>query len=201
MTIIGLTGGIASGKTTVARHWEDLGAYVMYADAVAKSLMTTDPMLIQALKDTFGPETYGPDGRLNKPHLRREAFEKGRVERLNQLVHPAVFRETRRLIQEKKGEGWPIFVKEAALLLKEGRPEGFDAIVLVDAPEQQRIRRIIRRDALPEAEVRSRIRSQQSSRELRAMSDIIIENTGPPEALKQEAERVFQRLSPTSGTS
>jgi dephospho-CoA kinase len=194
MKIIGLTGGMASGKSTVAQHWESLGAYVMYADAVAKSLMTEDPALVQQLKETFGEETYLPDGRLNKPHLRREAFEKGRVESLNGLVHPAVYRESRRLMQEKAAEGYPVFVKEAALLLKNGRPEGFDAIVMVDAPEAQRIRRVARRDALPEAEVKSRMQNQQSAEEMRELSDIIIENTGSRSELLEKAETIYQQL-------
>lgn len=196
MKIIGLTGGMASGKSTVAQHWDSLGAYVMYADAVAKSLMTEDPTLVLALKETFGEETYLPDGRLNKPHLRREAFEKGRVESLNSLVHPAVYRESRRLMQAKAAEGCPVFVKEAALLLKNGRPEGFDAIVMVDAPEAQRIRRVAKRDDLPEAEVKSRIRSQQSGEEMRKLSDIIIENTGGLAELREKAETVYRQFLP-----
>lgn len=194
MKIVGLTGGMASGKSTVAQHWESLGAYVMYADDVAKSLMTEDPQLVQQLKETFGQETYLPDGRLNKPHLRREAFEKGRVESLNGLVHPAVYRESRRLIHAKASEGYPVFVKEAALLLKKGRPEGFDAIVMVDAPEAQRIRRVAERDQLPEVEVKSRIRSQQSDKELRELSDVIIQNTGSRSELLKKAETVYQQL-------
>jgi dephospho-CoA kinase len=150
MKIIGLTGGMASGKSTVAQHWESLGAYVMYADAVAKSLMTEDPALVQQLKATFG--------------------------------------------EEKAAGGYPVFVKEAALLLKNGRPEGFDAIVMVDAPEAQRIRRVARRDALPEAEVKSRMRNQQSAEALRELSDIIIENTGSRSELLEKAETIYQQL-------
>lgn len=196
MKIIGLTGGMASGKSTVAQHWESLGAYVMYADDAAKALMTEDPTLVQQLKETFGEETYLPDGRLNKPHLRREAFEKGRIESLNSLVHPAVYRESRRLMQEKAAEGYPVFVKEAALLLKNGRPEGFDAIVMVDAPEEQRIRRVAERDDLPEAEVKSRMQNQQSAEALRELSDIIIENTGSRSELREKAETIYLQLLP-----
>ena len=100
MISVGITGGIGSGKTTVASIWESLGATVVYADDLAKQLMQTDPDLKRKLSETFGEETYHSDGSLNKPHLIKEAFHKNRVEELNSIVHPAIRIEAKDLIKK-----------------------------------------------------------------------------------------------------
>ncbi|AXJ01381.1 dephospho-CoA kinase [Cyclonatronum proteinivorum] len=195
MKLVGLTGGIGSGKTTVAKIWADLGAFVMDADQTAKTLMTTDPELIAGLKAAFGEAVYTSDGSLNRPYLAQEAFEKGRVEELNRLVHPAVYRETDRLIGVQREKGTPVFVKEAALLLKHGRPAMLDVVVLCEAGEAVRKARVQARDGHNEAHISQRMAQQKGLFEaLDPQRDIIIENNGTREELHQKARAVWAEL-------
>src|SRR6056297_978021 len=117
MVIAGVTGGIGSGKTTVCREWEQLGAYVFYADDEAKKLMVSSKDVVQQIRDTFGEKSYHEDGSLNKSHLIREAFDAGRVEELNRIVHPAVGKSFEKACKIAQKEGYKVAVKEAALLL------------------------------------------------------------------------------------
>ena len=196
MKIVGLTGGIGSGKTTVAKIWVELGAYVMDADQTAKTLMTSDPVLRSGLIASFGEDVFSEDGSLNRPFLAREAFEKGRVEELNRLVHPAVHRETDRLIEEQRQLGTSVFVKEAALLLKYGRPESLDVVVLCTADETSRLSRVQQRDGLSAAHISHRMAQQQGLFEaIDPQRDIVIENNGSLEELREKAVAVWAQLT------
>jgi dephospho-CoA kinase len=193
----GLTGGIGSGKTTVARHWEVLGACVIYADSLAKELMVTDMKLREQIVSVFGRESYNTDGSLNRGYLSEQAFTTGRVEELNRLVHPVVYKKTDELMRKAEADGYPVFVKEAALLLKNGRPENLDCIVVVTAPEGERIRRVAKRDQVSEEEVRNRIRNQQSEEYMLGLSDYIIDNSKDAAHLKEEAVRIYSLMLKT----
>ena len=195
MIITGITGGIGSGKTTVARIWESLGAYVMYADDVAKQIMVSDERVQEQLKDVFGDGVYLPDGSLNKPYLAEEAFQKGRVEELNNIVHPAVYRYGEKLIEQEKALGTTLFVKEAALLLKNGRPDGFDFIVVCEADEDLRVSRVTGRDGSKPAEVKERMAKQQSRDVFRKHADIVITNNGTLQELEEKAIASFRLMT------
>ncbi|MEX2403527.1 MAG: dephospho-CoA kinase [Balneolales bacterium] len=194
MITIGITGGIGSGKTTVCKHWESLGAQVIYADALAKELMVKKPELINAIKREFGEDSYYEDGSLNKDYLSRQAFELGKVDRLNQLVHPEVYKETGRIIDEAEQAGIKVLVKEAALLLLKGRPKNLDHIVLVLADEQLRTVRVALRDPAGPEDIKKRIRKQQDFSKLTHLADSIIENNGDLKELLQKADDIYQML-------
>lgn len=194
MITIGITGGIGSGKTTVCKHWESLGAQVIYADALAKELMVKKPELINAIKREFGEDSYYEDGSLNKDYLSRQAFELGKVDRLNQLVHPEVYKETGRIIDEAEQAGIKVLVKEAALLLLKGRPKNLDHIVLVLADEQLRTVRVALRDLAGPEGIKKRIRKQQDFSKLTHLADSIIENNGDLKELLQKADDIYQML-------
>ena len=93
MIRVGVTGGIGSGKTTLCKEWEKLGAFVVYADDLAKKLMVEDEELVKKIKSTFGDKAYDEYGSLNRQYLAQEAFEKGRVNELNNLVHPVLWKK------------------------------------------------------------------------------------------------------------
>jgi dephospho-CoA kinase len=194
MVKVGLTGGIGSGKTTVARHWEALGACVIYADNLAKELMVTDRKLREQIASVFGRQSYNQDGSLNRPYLSEQAFAAGRVEELNSLVHPAVYKKTEELMRKAQENGYQVFVKEAALLLNNGRPENLDYIVVVIAPEDERIRRVSKRDLVSREEVRNRIRNQQSENYMLGHCDYVIDNSRDAAHLKEEAGRIYSLL-------
>ncbi|MFU8860672.1 MAG: dephospho-CoA kinase [Cyclonatronaceae bacterium] len=194
MITVGLTGGIGSGKTTVARYWEKLGAFVVYADNLAKELMVSDSSLKRDIKAVFGLQSYKNDGSLNREYLSQQAFDSGRVEELNALVHPVVHRKTAEMISHARAVGYPVFVKEAALLLKNGRPENLDCIVVVTAPEDLRIQRVSSRDNVGVNEVRSIIGKQQSEDEMISFADYTIENNKDMAHLEKQADHIYRLL-------
>lgn len=194
MKKVGITGGIGSGKTTFCKEWEKLGAYVIYADDFAKQLMQEDPLLRQKIKDTFGKEAYDHEGNLNRSYLAQEAFEKGRVDVLNQLVHPVLWERTAELAAQKEQEGTDVFAKEAAILLNNGRPKELDFVVLVLADQDQRIERTVQRDQSSEQLVESRISKQPDFDGLTHLADFIVMNNGTLDELKAKARAIFKKI-------
>jgi len=194
MISVGITGGIGSGKSTVARIWESLGAEVVFADDLAKELMRTDPVLIQKLKDTFGKQTYNPDGSLNKPHLIKEAFQKNRVKELNSIVHPAMRIEIQNLITQADKAGAELFAYEAAILLNNGRPDYLDLVVLVTSDRNSRLARVSERDSVNEEEVAARMGKQPDFATLTHLADYIINNNGTLDELREKSVNLYQEL-------
>ncbi len=194
MIKIGVTGGIGSGKTTFCKKLEELGAFVLYADDFAKELMVSDSELITSIKKTFGSEAYFGDGSLNREYLAKEAFAKGRVEELNAIVHPVLWKRTEELAKEKEQEGVQVFVKEAAILLNNGRPKDLDYVILILADEQERIQRSIKRDQTDPQKIKNRIKEQPDFNKKKKDSDIILSNDGSLNDLENEAERIFHLL-------
>src|SRR5690606_31629247 len=122
--------------------------------------------------------SYLENGELNKTYLAKEAFEKGRVDELNKLVHPAVYRWFQEQKEIEELRGTQVLVREAALLLDKGRPQGFDVIVVVSADDLERVKRVVKRDDSNELDVQSRMAKQLSQNTMRELADIVIENNG-----------------------
>ncbi len=189
----GITGGIGSGKTTVCDVWKNLGAYVLNADDLAKRVMASDSRVKQQLIETFGERSYLDDDTLNRDHLAREAFKKGRVDELNRIVHPRLPDAARREMENAESDGYKVFIYEAALLLQNLQPGLLDYIVLVLADEEARIRRVQRRDNVKAEDVSTRISKQQDFEEAVAKADIVIRNNGTLEELETKAKDVYKR--------
>jgi len=194
MIVAGITGGIGSGKSTVCREWEKLGADIFYADNEAKQLMVSDEFVKNELRRVFGDETYHKDGSLNKPHLISEAFEKGRVKELNRIVHPAVARHFQAVCKKAESEGANLIVKEAALLLNNGRPEGMDVVVIVISDKKKRLQRVAERDNISPQKVRERDANQPDFKNLLHLADIVIENNGTLTELKNRSIEVYHQI-------
>ncbi len=200
MITVGITGGIGSGKSTVCKIWKGMGAYVLNADDLAKDVMASDAEVKQQLVDHFGSESFLDDGKLNTKHLANEAFEKGRVEELNAIVHPKLPAAASIKVEEAEAQGYDIFVYEAALLLENLEPGSLDYIVLVLADEDHRIERVKQRDNSSEAEIRERIQNQRNFEKATDRVDYVIRNNGTLEELEKKAEIIYHSLLPERDT-
>ncbi|MGF7075362.1 dephospho-CoA kinase [Mucilaginibacter sp. 3215] len=174
MLKIGLTGNIGSGKTTVAQVFELLGIPVFYADDEAKKVMVADRLLIEGIKQTFGPQAYFDDGSLNRKYISGIVFNnKAELEKLNALVHPAVFRAFDSFDRLHKDA--PYVIREAAILFESGSYKMCDRAIMITAPLEVRIARVIERDGISRADVESREARQLSQEEkLKLANDVII---------------------------
>ncbi|HMC96871.1 MAG TPA: dephospho-CoA kinase [Flavobacteriales bacterium] len=173
MIHVGLTGGIGSGKSTVAAVLRVLEVPVFDADGAGKDLLDTDPALANAVKARFGDGLYR-DGRLDRKALADIVFADPKaLSELNALVHPAVRRSFQDWIAEQKA---PYVVMEAAILAETGGYAAFDRIIAVSAPEDLRVQRVMRRDGLGEEAVRARLRNQTGEEERSRIAHHMIHN-------------------------
>ncbi len=191
MVIVGITGGIGSGKSTVCDVWEKEGAYILNADEFAKQLMVENDEIRSEIKTAFGPESYTIKGTLNREYLSEEAFEKGRVDELNAIVHPRLPAAVRERMKEAEEKGFEVGVYEAALLLESEHLDLFDYLVLVLADEKRRLQWVKERDEASEQQVKSRMDKQRNFEEAVSQADIVIRNEGTLEDLKKKAEVIF----------
>lgn len=195
MRIIGLTGGIASGKTTVAEVLRRHGAVLLDADQIARDVVEPGTPALAEIARTFGPEVLDAEGRLNRPELARRVFgnEPAR-ERLNAIVHPAVIaeyeRELARLRQLPEPPAYVALV--VPLLFEAGMQAMADSVWLVTIPESLQKERLMRRDGLTANEATARIASQWPLERKAALSDRLIDNTGSPEEVAQRVEEALR---------
>ncbi len=157
MLIIGLTGGIGSGKSTVAKIFEVLGIPVYYADEEAKRIMNEDETIRSKLIVLFGEESYS-GGKLNRPHIASIVFgDKEKLHQLNEIVHPVTIADSDRWMQSQTT---PYAIKEAALIFESGSYKQLDYVIGVSSPIELRIQRVINRDNISKPEVARRIQNQ-----------------------------------------
>lgn len=188
---IGITGGIGTGKSYVSKVFKALGVPFYDADDEAKKIMSTDPMLKTALKEAFGEEVYFTDGSLNRAWLSQQVFQdKAKLELLNSIVHPIVI-EAGRVWSENQRT--PYTLKEAALLYESKSYLLLDATILVTAPLELRIQRVMQRDQVERADVIKRIDKQMPEEDKMKLADYIIINDGETPLLPQ-IEKIHQTL-------
>ena len=174
MKIIGLTGGIGSGKTTVAAIFQSLGIPVFNADSEALALYSEDASLLREVAEMFGKEVLNSDGTLNRRMLASIVFgDDAALNKLNSLVHPRV---ANRFIQWKNQQRSSIVLRESAILFESGSYSDCDAVIVVSAPEKLRVERVMKRSALTKEEVEARMARQWPQSELQAQADWIIVN-------------------------
>lgn len=175
MLKIGITGNIGGGKTTVSKIFEILGIPVFYADNAAKNVMTSDPILIKGIKSAFGAASYLGDGTLNRKHIAGIVFnDEKELAKLNALVHPAVFRAFDAWVAQI--ENAPYVMKEAALLFESDSYKMCDKTIMVTAPLELRVKRVIQRDNLTRDEIMARNEKQFSEEKKIALADFVIRN-------------------------
>jgi len=183
---LGVTGGIGSGKTLVCQIFEKLGIPVYNADIAARNLMSTDPDLIEGIVQLFGDEAFGEDG-LNRQYLARSVFgDQKMLTQLNRMVHPVVRSD---FIQwTARQSEIPYVIEEAAILFESGASEEMDLIALVYAPEELRIKRVMKRDGVEREAVLKRMEQQFSEKKIRGLADHELINDGKQMLLPQVVE-------------
>ncbi|NQX52618.1 dephospho-CoA kinase [Pedobacter panaciterrae] len=185
MLKVGITGGIGSGKTTICKIFETLGVSVFYADTVAKEIMVNDAILIQGVKDTFGKESYLPGDILNNKHIAGIVFnDAGELAKLNALVHPAVFRAFDNWVNQLP-EKVPYILKEAALLFESGSYRMCDKNILVTAPLELKLDRVMKRDRVTADQVKARMDKQFTDEKKIQMADYLINNNETDSLINQ----------------
>ena len=182
MLKIGLTGGIGSGKSTVARIFEVLGIPVYNADNAAKALMNTDTALREQIIAAFGAEAY-TGGQLNRQYLAQQVFQdEKKLARLNSLVHPATILDAEKWIAAQTS---PYTVKEAALIFESGSDKLLDYVIGVSAPQELRIQRTMQRDHISREEVLKRIHQQMDEKLKMEQCNFIVYNDEEQPVLPQ----------------
>lgn len=191
MKIIGLTGGIGSGKSTIAKWFLELGIPVYDSDLEAKKLVDENKKIISELIKLFGDEVY-QNGVYNRKLVSSKVFEdKELLGKLNQIIHPEVFRHFRNWVKNQKTD---FVVKEAAILFESGSYKDCDLVVSVVADEEIRINRVLKRDETTEAQIRQRMRNQWTDEQRIEKSDFIISNNSNLEELKKEFDQLYKEL-------
>lgn len=221
MLRVGLTGGLGSGKSTVAALLREHGAHVVEADEVGRTLMEPGQTVYNAIVHRFGRAVVRGDGRLDRPRLAQIAFGQGRVDELNAIVHPAVIAAQQQWMDDIFArDPQAVAVVESALIFeveRDARARGesagvladwrnrFDRVIVLTAPDELKVARYVARTcpdsvARPaaEADARTRLARQMPDAEKAARADFVIENTGDLQSLKQRVDAVWQRLQAES---
>lgn len=182
MLKVGLTGGIGSGKTTVAKIFEQLRVAVYYSDDRAKKLMHDDSELKLKIIEQFGSSSY-TNGKINVPYLSSKVFsDHKQLEKLNALVHPVVRKD---FVDWVNGQSGTYIIKEAAILFESGANKGLDKVILVEAPKDMRISRVMERDNVARELVLERMDKQWSDEKKRELTDFSIKNDGVKLVIEQ----------------
>ncbi len=186
MLKIGVTGGIGSGKTTVCKIFEVLDIPVYYADPRAKLLMIEDSKLVKEIKKLLGDKSYNKDKSLNRKYIANIIFnDKNKLNALNALVHPAVKNDFDKWCDSQNS---PYVLKEAALLFENGSYKSLDKTILVSAPLELRVLRVMKRDNHTRESILSRVRNQMPESEKEKLANIIIKNDNDISLISQIIE-------------
>jgi dephospho-CoA kinase len=195
MLLVGLTGNIASGKSTVAQLFGHWGATVIDADVLARQAVEVGMPAYHAIVERWGQGVTAPDGPIDRRELRQRVFsDSEQLEALNAIVHPEVQRLRDQLIDDARRRGDRIVVCDIPLLFERRLADQFDRIVLVDAPRPVRMERLVRDRGLETTEAMKMIASQMPAELKRARADYLIDNTGTPDELETRAREVWGAL-------
>ena len=195
MVVIGLTGGIASGKSFVSRMLREFGAAIIDADEVAREVVCPGTPAYDEIVHRFGREMLLPDGTLDRERLGRRVFgDRSALEDLNRITHPRILQLIRNRIEEARERGTEVLVVDAPLLLECGMASMVDEVWLVTAPAQERIRRIMVRDSLSLREAESRLGSQIDVEDAMAQAHFVIDNSGTLDELRSRVKDLWKGL-------
>lgn len=203
MKVIGLTGGIASGKSLVAGFLRELGAIVIDADVIAREVVEPGTEAWREIVEAFGEEFLLPSGHLDRKKLARKIFQDPAArETLEAITHPRIRKRMLEEVERQRSFGDScrrVIVLDIPLLFETGRPPGLDGVIVVYADEEILLERLIARDGIPREEAELRLRAQMPLREKVRLADWVIDNNGPPEATRAQVEALWRELTGDSG--
>jgi dephospho-CoA kinase len=196
MLIVGLTGGIASGKTVVSQALGEEGAHIIDTDQIAREMVQPHTPAWEEMRRVFGEEIFGRDGFIDRKKLAHQVFtDPERRDRLNRILHPRIKEEMdRRISRIAQTEPDAIVVIDAPLLIETGSYRQMDAVIVVAATEKQQIERLKERSGASEEEARRIIASQLSLKEKLKVADIVIRNEGSIKETKRRTKEVYRGL-------
>lgn len=197
MPLIALTGGIASGKSTIAARLAEHGATVIDADAIVREVQQPGGAVLEAIADAFGAEMIAADGSLDRAALGARVFgDEAALQRLNAIVHPAVRAESQRRFDAAFAADPAVVVVYDVPLLVEARVDDpWDLIVVADAPAEVRVQRMTRLRGMSEDDARRRIGAQVSDEERRAIADVVIDTSGSVEHTLEQVDMLWRSLT------
>lgn len=193
--VIGLTGGIASGKTTVAEMFADHGVRVIDADDLAREIVQPGEPALDAIREAFGDRVLTDDGHLDREALGEVVFDDEEArERLEAITHPRIAQRMQQKAAEAReaGERWVVY--DAALIVENGLEEAFEALIVVAADRDAQIRRLVERDGLDRSEAEQRIDAQLPLSEKVAVADWVVDNNGTLDETRRQVDRLFELI-------
>jgi dephospho-CoA kinase len=201
MLLVGLTGGIGAGKSTVARLLAEHGAVVIDADSIVRELQQPGTDVFGAIVDRFGSSIVAADGSLDRERLADIVFRNDDARSaLNAIVHPAVYGVMSERIAEVK-DADKVVVLDIPLLAEAGGGGGMDAVVVVEADDEMRVARVVSERGLNAEDVRARMATQASSEQREALADVVIRNDGTPDDLRAQVDDLWEQLRARLGAN
>lgn len=195
MLKIGLTGGIGSGKSTVADLLSSEGFLIIDADQIAREIVEPGQPALAELVEAFGPEIIKKDGSLDRPGLAAKAFvDPEHTALLNSITHPRIAEETARRFAEAEANGTKVAIYDMPLLVDKGLDRGMDMVLVVDVNVEERVRRLVEKRGLGEEDVRRRIDSQVPDEVRLKAADVVIDNNGSLDDLKENMKNVIAEI-------
>ena len=200
MRVIGLTGGIASGKSTAARTLAELGARIVDADQVARDIVQPGQPALAEIVRAFGPDVLQPDGTLDRKRVGALVFgDEARRHTLNAITHPRIAMETQARLARLRDEGLPVAIYEAALLVENGVHKALDGLVVVACDEATQLARVMARDGLGPTEARARMAAQAPLSDKLAAATWVVDTSGPLAETRQQLARVWEQILTAPG--
>ncbi|WP_309128620.1 dephospho-CoA kinase [Microbacterium sp.] len=198
MPLIALTGGIASGKSTIAARLAEHGAVVVDADRIVRDVQRPGSPVLAQIASEFGRKVIRPDGDLDRAALGAEVFgDPARLARLNAIVHPAVRIESERRFREAfAADPDAVVVYDVPLLAEARRDDPWDLVVVADAPAEQRIRRLVEMRGLDAESARARVAAQIDDDQRRAIADVLVDTSGTLEHTLSQVDALWARIRP-----
>lgn len=194
--LIGLTGGIAAGKSAVAALFKAKGVPVISADELAREITAPGSAALKEIAAAFGPQAIDKQGKLDRAYLRRCITEDASLrEQLNQITHPRIQKLSRERAAELHAQGKPLVVYEAPLLFEAKSDRGMDQVICVTAPDELRVERILARDGVTREDAEKLLAAQMPQEEKAARSDYVVENKGDKKSLEKAITKLLAELS------